>query len=197
MNSMFPFQKHVVVTNRTIAKRPSTSPRRLRKVLKSTVSHRLLPSGSIAMSRRRQCLVENNPEPLPGLRHAHGSRAVPPNAATRFVHRVARKQARQHARTVVHHSGNCRSLGPLRETIAPNAPAGSGTPISRSPFVPIDAIRDVLKMTKIRDKSDLSSNTPKSISSQPTNAQTRDRARSDPGRYGALEVVTRDKYHVP
>ncbi len=123
--------------------------------------------------------------------------ALEMNSRGFIYHRADRKQGKQHGRTLTRHSDNRSSLSPLRRTTVPDLAAGSGTPKTRPTFVPIDAIREALKMTKISDKPDSLPNTPKITPSQSTGTQTRDRARSDPGRYGAFEVVTRDKYYVP
>ncbi|KAJ8108109.1 hypothetical protein OPT61_g8402 [Boeremia exigua] len=112
-------------------------------------------------------------------------------------HRVTKKQKRQHARMLARHSDDRRSLSPLRRMIVPNLMAGSGAPKSPRSGVPIDAIRKLLKMTKISNKTPPSLDTSDPTPPQPQCTQMRKRASSDPGRYGAFEVLSTNKYHVP
>ena len=167
-----------------------------------TASFRL-PSGSTTSNRRREPSRTDAASPYwlglpPGLRMPHAGRTMPPRPATRSLQRHGvTKRRRQHARALALNDRGSRSRSPLRRTTVADPATGSGTPSSNASRVPIDAIREALKMTKIRDTPDPSSHTSRLTSPRPASPQPRVRAGSDPGPYGTLETVTVTKHRVP
>lgn len=98
---------------------------------------------------------------------------------------------------VMHNEHRSRSSSTLCRSIVPEQPT-SGTPSSSNPGVPLDEIRNSLRMTKISDASDSDSlasesstetvKPSKQHSSSRSRPSSRSRRRSDPG-LGAFEIV--------
>ncbi|KAH6625147.1 hypothetical protein C7974DRAFT_413679 [Boeremia exigua] len=158
-----------------------------------------LHSGSTSMGRRRERLRATDASPhwlgrLPGFRKANADLATPPDGAKRFLrHQADRKEKRRDARRQRRQASSSRRSSPLPRITVPEPAAGSGTPRPRAAGVPIDAIRKALNMTKISDMPESSSKASKATPrpSPPAESHIRDRASSDPDRYGAHEVKTR------
>lgn len=171
----------------------------------NTTSSRV-PSGSKIgknwkASPRMDIPLPYRPRPHSPLRKAYTDNSAPLPCDRILQYHSARQENRRHARTLAREVGNSRSLSPLRETSVFDSAGGSDLPKSRASSVPIDEIRKALVMTKINDVPASASTTSSAMTSRTkprsSGPRTRERAKSDPNRYGAFEVVTRDKYHVP
>lgn len=142
----------------------------------------------------------------PTLLHRIDAGVTQPKAPSRLLqHRSDRKEKRQRAKTLARHIRNAHSSSPQleRKNTILNPSSASDTP-KRATSVPIDDIRKALTMTKICDETPPTASKAKASKSRgsrrnshPEGSHPRNRANSDPDRYGATEVFTRTKYYVP